>query len=151
MPNHRVHRTAGAAAGLAWAALTGPALEGKELAWTLTGGAIGGAIGGALPDVLEPADTPSHRSIGHSWLVLAAILKFSSGEWAMYFHSTAEQCLTLGSNPWLTPEVRQAYEREANLNRMIAGIFAGLPAGYASHLTLDACTPSSLPLICKQR
>jgi membrane-bound metal-dependent hydrolase YbcI (DUF457 family) len=150
MPNRRVHIISGTAAGLTWAALTPPVLEGKDLAWTLTGGAIGGAIGGALPDLLEPADSPCHRSLGHSWLVLAAIVQLNSGEWARYFHAVAEQCLALASNPWLTLEVQQAYRRQANLNRMIAGVLAGLPAGYVSHLALDACTPSGLPVLARK-
>jgi membrane-bound metal-dependent hydrolase YbcI (DUF457 family) len=69
MPNRSIHVAAGAAAGLIVAAFH-PSLANVNLGWRLLlGGSIGG-IGGTLPDLIEPADSPSHRSSAHSYVAL---------------------------------------------------------------------------------
>ena len=46
----------------------------------------------------------------------------------------------------LTPGTRLLYTILELFWRFAAGVLTGLQAGYVSHLVLDGCTPSGLPL-----
>ena len=92
---------------------------GKECGfWEALGAALLGALVGILPDILEPAHSPSHRSLLHSFTVLAL------GFPATHAVSRSE-ALTPENAKWLK----------------IAW------AAYASHLVVDAFSPAGLPAI----
>jgi len=77
------------------------------------------ALGGIAPDLFEPALHPNHRGVCHGVLAGGVLARSSLASW------------NDGSLPqWF---------------RVIAALFA---VGYISHLTLDACTPKGLPLVC---
>ncbi len=78
-------------------------------------------IGSVLPDIIEPPRNRRHRKFFHSLVFLALLLAF--------LHNTYALLLTGG----LADEVAFGL------------FFAG--AGYASHLVLDALTPSGLPVV----
>lgn len=80
-----------------------------------------GAIGGIAPDVLEPADSPNHRGVCHSWTLGTLIM-------AGFIRGMIE------------------YNNNLHAHRLNA-IPRGFGVGYQSHLALDALTPKGLPLI----
>lgn len=65
MPNRPTHLAAGALAGAA-VALFHPELAHLPPDRRMLVGAGLGGLGGVLPDLLEPAETPSHRGTAHS-------------------------------------------------------------------------------------
>lgn len=80
--------------------------------------AIGGVLGGMLPDILEPATSPNHRGVAHSWVVLLGLG-------------------ILGVLLW----------RNRDRVNLAQAFRDGLVAGYCSHLIADSVTPKALPLI----
>jgi membrane-bound metal-dependent hydrolase YbcI (DUF457 family) len=102
-----------------------------------------------LPDWLEPASTPNHRDLAHSWLMLFAVSQAKINAWQRDCHARAETYEAFARNPQMTAGWQLCYQILAWLNRFLAGFLAGLKAGYASHLTLDALTPFGLPLIAR--
>ena len=92
---------------------------GKECdLWEALGAALLGALLGILPDSLEPAHSPRHRSLLHSFTVLG--LGFPTTQAVV-----TSQALTPENAKWLK----------------IAW------AAYASHLVVDAFSPSGLPVL----
>jgi inner membrane protein len=79
------------------------------------------AFGAMLPDLIEPPRNRRHRKFFHSLVLLVLLLVF--------LHNAYALLLTGG----LADEVAFGL------------FFAG--AGYASHLVLDALTPSGLPVV----
>jgi membrane-bound metal-dependent hydrolase YbcI (DUF457 family) len=123
---------------------TGGAFIGK-----LLGGAVGGAVGGALPDILEPAIHSWHRSTAHSLAaasVLGATAIQSIPTWQRQcrINATHHDYLRVRTDDGLA---RIWHATMALLWRFLSGFAAGLPAGYLSHLGLDACTPRCIPLL----
>lgn len=82
---------------------------------------VSSIIGSVLPDIIEPPRNRRHRKFFHSLVFLVLLLVF--------LHNTYSLLLTGG----LADEVTFGL------------FFAG--AGYASHLVLDAFTPSGLPVV----
>lgn len=149
MPNKGTHAAVGVMAGVSAAAyLSRRETDGLARALQLVGGAVGGYHGGVLPDVLEPAITPMHRSIGHSLTLGAggAVAMVRKGEvplqWARERVMALENELATTTDPWM----RLVLTLAIALCHLAVGYGVGLAAGYASHLALDALTPSSLPL-----
>jgi membrane-bound metal-dependent hydrolase YbcI (DUF457 family) len=79
---------------------------------------VGGAIAGVAPDILEPANSPDHRSLCHSHTLLALITQGNRNVW-----------------------------RSENLKESQKVIASLLSAAYASHLIADGTTPKGLPLL----
>jgi membrane-bound metal-dependent hydrolase YbcI (DUF457 family) len=121
--------------------------DGLAILAETAGGALGGWLGGALPDVLEPATSPRHRALCHSWAAATTILT-----WANARVADAQQYCRDQAQHW----ERRAASADglgalfatlaALLCHFAAGFFAGLRGGYVSHLVLDAVTPAGLPL-----
>jgi membrane-bound metal-dependent hydrolase YbcI (DUF457 family) len=147
MPNRSTHEMAGAISGAAFALLrVGDASTSQALAEVL-GGAFGGWIGGVLPDVLEPASTPNHRELAHSVVVGGALTLVRLAEWEATCRTEAKGCDARALMFALGNDARQRAEWGALGWRFVAGLLAGLVAGYASHLILDAGTAKGLPLL----
>ena len=93
----------------------------KQEDWTLEG-ALGSAAAGAalacLPDVIEPALSPNHRGLAHSFALLGMLL-------ATLKH--------VSDTPDLPPGLKVA-------------ISVAIGA-YSSHLGVDAFSPKGLPLL----
>ena len=109
-----------AGAGIGIAIAYRESQTGESTAWPLLGGGLG-ALLGTLPDVLEPADHPNHRQFFHG-LVFATALGYAG--YKLYEWKPEE--------PW------------QETARMLGLIAIG---AYLIHLSMDALTPKSLPLI----
>lgn len=86
--------------------------------WEAVACAASGAAMAVLPDILEPANSPSHRSHFHSVAAGASLAYVSTRIWYMSRLPTSERVLYLGCC-----------------------------LAYTSHLLLDLRTPAGLPLL----
>lgn len=93
--------------------------DGKEIFGRLASSAAGGLLGSLAPDKFEPADSPHHRSLCHSWIALSG---------SVY-------------------AISKTINNMGNVNPHVAAFTRGLSVGYTSHLLLDAKTPKGLPVI----
>jgi hypothetical protein len=73
MPNRRKHIITGQAASLAYSAIRSQGELPLSRILESLGGVIGGGIGGCIPDIIEPAASPGHRDIAHSFAAIAAL------------------------------------------------------------------------------
>ena len=118
MPNAKTHFLVGAAIGAGLYCFIKKSQDQPiELTGALGMGLIGG-LAGLLPDLIEPAMSPHHRELAHSFTALVAV---GSGINKLNENQGLE---TAQKELWLT-----------------------LAFGYMSHLLLDAGTPASLPII----
>ncbi len=111
------------------------------------GAAAGGLLGGRVPDTLDPPTSPRHRGRAHSFVVAGMLVQFCAEDlpkWQHYCRERADQFAMrrrqcpAGSFDELTLALAEAFWRT------LAGFLAGLPAGYLTHLGLDACTPACI-------
>ncbi|MFW9995937.1 MAG: metal-dependent hydrolase [Candidatus Odinarchaeota archaeon] len=119
MMNSQEHLIAGFVASFLAGQFVGGLLEGFNVVFLMVFILLG-VIGSVLPDMLEPPVGPWHRGFFHSWTV---------------FFLIGVIALSLIATLVIVPRVTLAY------------FLLGLVTGYASHLTLDATTPASLPEI----
>lgn len=111
---------------------------------------MGGAIGECAPDILEPSYGPTHRGPAHSLSALALIGKvayYQLGKRQAAVRRWAHQCAAkrVACGPGSILAFAWAIA-EAAL-RLMAGLLAGVVAGYVSHVALDALTPSGMAVI----
>lgn len=149
MPNCRTHTLVGAAAGAGLAAYHARHEAPEHQLLEIAGGVLGGDWGGRLPDILEPATSPCHRDLAHSCLALFAAGALTLEEWRRSCRERAEDYGRRRTDPALTSGARLLYTILELFWRFVAGVLTGLQAGYASHLVLDGCTPSGLPLVAR--
>lgn len=147
MPNQATHEVVGAASGAAFTLLRVSDAPTPHAFAEVLGGAVGGWVGGLLPDVLEPATTPNHRKLAHSVVVGGALTLARLAEWQAACRTEARSCVARALVLAVGSDARHRAERDALVWRFLAGILAGLVAGYASHLLLDAGTAKGLPLL----
>lgn len=120
--NGRAHKVIGAGAGTAVG--LAKVIRDREQYDKLEGtgivavAAAGGMIGGMLPDILEPATSPNHRGVAHSFLALLCLI-------------------LLGVFLW---------NRKDKIT-LVQAFGEGLVAGCVSHLAADSLTPKGLPAI----
>lgn len=117
--NATAHRlTAGTAIALYFS--NEEAKAGRQTLTPILGG-LAGSIFTCIPDVLEPATSPNHRNFFHSiacaGLLITALVKL---------------------NRW---------QPESDADRFWRGVGMIAVASYLIHLTLDATTAKSLPLL----
>lgn len=149
MANGKTHEVVGATTGAGfalWAARNQPA---TATAIEAVGGALGGYVGGKLPDIFDPPLHPRHRSVAHAVIPLIVATRYCAnnlGTWQDIFRKLAEREAQLRVQARNTTDEVTHGLLETGY-RLIAGMIAGLMAGYASHIALDAVTPSSLPLM----
>lgn len=150
MSNGKEHRRVGKAVGGAAALWRAREQAPLNLALEALGGFVGGGHGAQLHDILEPATIPRHRSFGHS-VAFNSTLGFGVHrglDGVQHALREASASLTRKAQD----PARDGMERFcAGLLSLVAtfgaGYVAGAVGGAASHLVLDAGTPSSLPLL----
>lgn len=156
MPDGKTHALVGAGSG---AVYSGYRAKDQDQDWwvEVIGGAIGGYVGGKLPDWIEPAVSPWHRSTAHSGAVGGGVLAIGNAIAACgaACRENAETCKSLRMQQQGDVFVFVPLDPLSNffanlfefLWRLAAGFVNGLAAGYVSHLTLDAMTARSIPLL----
>lgn len=147
MPNCRTHTLVGAAAGAGLAAYHARNEASEHRLLEIAGGVLGGVWGGRLPDILEPATSPCHRDLAHSCLTLFAAGALTLEDWRRSCRERAEDYRRRLEDPALTSAAQLLYTVVEFFWRFTAGVLTGVQVGYASHLVLDGCTPSGLPLV----
>ena len=157
MPNRRTHKLVGAASGAAYAGYRAKEQSGLNWWAEVAGGGLGGFFGGPLPDAIEPAISPWHRDLAHSWAAGTGILATKNllAAWETACRENADKCraipMTLVENfyvPVPVDPLSHLLSRSVELFwRFLAGFLNGIAAGYVSHLALDAVTPRSIPLL----
>lgn len=149
MPTRSTHQSSGMLIGGIAAAHSARRQSQYNLWLEAVGGVVAGGIAAFGPDAIDPPFAPHHRSVGHAvvptsiavWLSCRqAVCLQRAFRDAADWHSCSRH-LTVGD-----PLRQAAYFGGEVLCRLLAGAVVGFPAGYLSHLALDACTPSSLPL-----
>lgn len=116
MPSRVTHEFAGSITGMAVAAsIPSASVISVGASYFIGKGA------GCIPDLLEPATSPNHRRVFHSWIALAAM-----------------------GYGW-----KKAYDWEpkSDLDKFIRYVALVGGAAVISHLALDSFTPKSLPLM----
>ena len=146
MPNRSVHQIAGALAGGGSAWLGSRGAPNADVFLELIGGAIGGWAGGVLPDLLDPPDSPNHRSVAHGLAAAAVLASVPWRDRGQHWRDEAARHRALAIDPQRANE-RTRHEVAAIILGLRAGAVVGLPCGFGSHLALDGVTPRSLPLV----
>ena len=150
MANGEVHKFVGTLAGTGFAYYAARNQPDISRVIEALGGAVGGFVGGKLPDVFDPPLHPRHRSVAHAIVPLGV----AAHQCARYLQTWQETLRRFAQNEAaLKTQSQDPLERiwHSMLEfayRLISGAIAGLIAGYASHVALDAVTPSGLPVFC---
>ena len=150
MPNRDVHSIAGAVGGAGYALYMAQEQPGWHMVVEMAGGVLGGIAGGRLPDHIGAPTSPRHRAEAHSVAITGVAGRLLSDhlrDWQNSLRRQAEHYAFMRGHSSLPLEQFFLWIAE-NTCRVLAGAIAGLLAGYASHLILDAFTPMSLPFIC---
>src|SRR5438094_742998 len=151
MSDRKTHLGAGALVGIGVGVYSVRNLEGWPVVARMLGAVLASVAGAALPDVLETALHSWHRRSFHSWGALAGTAGVTLGPpaaargWMAEREAAAERChAEREALPPDHPERAGLWLAEMFEHFLIAGAL-GLPAGYASHLVLDAASPRGLP------
>lgn len=149
MPDGKTHRSIGAGAGAVAAGFYAREQNLIDMIIEAFGGWLAGRFGGALPDLLEPAVTPNHRKVAHAVMPNAAIAEILIKNVPLWQEILRKHAAQAALRRKQAPsDTERAFNLISELFFLLAaGAVVGLPAGYASHLVLDARTPKGLPLI----
>lgn len=149
MPNRKTHTKVGAISGATYAFYKAKDQELLHIALETLGGALAGYVGGRIPDIIDPATSPRHRSIGHGILpngILASLYMNQIDGWQQSLRHQAKQfCEQRKSTDSVVGKA--GFRLLELLCYLSAGALAGLFAGHISHLLLDLSTPAKLPLL----
>ena len=147
MPNRPDHVFVGTVAGLVATGFAAQREPTRQILIELVGGLVGGWLGGIAPDLLEPPDSPNHRSMAHSVAAGCAVTFVGISDWQAWCRKRARRYEEKAQAGAARDRPSLGAEMMAVLWRLLSGFLVGAAAGYASHLLLDAGTPRSLPLI----
>ncbi len=142
MANGIVHKAVGAGTGTVASLIYNNQRGNPDLFLIYAaGGFIGGASGGALADIIDPPDSPFHRSFGHS-VVLNGSICFSKRARKIF-----QDCLN-----WLLKKATEFKNAGKKfmfwLCHLAAAFLIGFAAGHGTHLVVDMFTPIRLPILC---
>jgi hypothetical protein len=148
MPNRDVHGPVGAVSGGGYALYMSYGQSPWHVLAETAGGAAGGFAGGILPDAIDTPDHPRHRAEAHSVAITGTIgwiLKENLPDWQAALRAQADRFAAMRSQTE-APLLQFLFWLAEYFLRFLAGLIAGVLAGYASHLTLDFFTPMSVPI-----
>ncbi|SRR6266566_5854351 len=151
MPDRKTHLGVGSLVGVAVGVYTARNLEGWPVLARILGAVLGSVAGAALPDALEPALHSWHRRSFHSWGALAGTAGVTLGppaaarRWMEEREAAAGRWRALREALPLGHPDRAGLWLAEMLEHFLVATALGLPAGYASHLVLDAASPRGLP------
>ncbi len=149
MPNGKIHRLTGGIAGGTASYLFASEGQSREPGLEVLGGVFAGVLTGCLPDVLDPPDCPQHRALAHSAIPAAATLRYVSlhvPEWQAQVRELAEEH-RITAEATVDPLSRFLHNLAHAGLYLFAGAIPAVPAAYAAHLALDACTPACIPAL----
>ena len=149
MANRRTHAVMGSLAGGGVAAFLAREQGFSRLLVEAAGGACAGMLAAALPDVIDPPTSFRHRGIGHGVASAAAAAVALAGrlppiQQRLRLEAEGHAIARMQAS---SPRARTGHLIAELLGRCLAGAAVGAPAGYASHLALDARTPMGLPIL----
>jgi uncharacterized membrane protein YeaQ/YmgE (transglycosylase-associated protein family) len=147
--NRKTHVSAGIVCGAAAALYMAREQQGGAFVGEVLGGSLGGFVGALLPDKFEPPIHSWHRSTAHSVAAAGAIASTamqSVAAWQQLCRNKAVHHEALRASAG-DPALQAWHAVMAVVWHVLSGFAAGLPAGYLSHLALDACTPRCIPLL----
>lgn len=147
MPRRGTHALAGAVVGVGATILLANRLSEQDRLSEIIGGGIAGYLLSLLPDILEPASTPHHRGIAHSVLMAFGITRLNWQSKVDALRAEADHLVAQANSGCYGPIDCERLRQHAGWKHFWAGCIIGAMVGYASHLVLDAMTPSSLPLL----
>ena len=152
MPGYKVHKTTGGLVGGA-AALVCAQNQPPLLALVeVLGGYLAGQSAGTWPDVVEPGLSSHHRDVFHALAPTA-------------FGATLAFQQTISIQSSLRTQAQLCFQHAASIDngpqqflnvtvgvvlQMLAGAVPAIPAGYLSHVALDAATPRGIPLLVRR-
>ena len=153
MPKRKTHQSIGALTGAGAALVAARDQQPPHQVIEVLAAGISGWYSSLIPDIIDPAMSPNHRSIGHGAVqgiagLKVALDKIPSAQGqlraqAQEFAQRRQHVRPGGEDPWPI----WCLEAAELLCRMLSGVLIGLVAGYGSHLVLDARTPRGLPLL----
>ncbi len=151
MSDRRTHHGVAALIGLGVGIYVARNHEGWPVVARLLGAVAGSLLGGSLPDVLEPAVHSWHRRSFHSWAALAGSATVTVGPPAALRQWIEERGAAAERYRMQREGLLEGHADRAGLwlaemfEHALIGATVGVPAGYASHLALDAGSPRGLP------
>lgn len=148
MPNGKTHRVFGTVTGAVIATHKARSLPPAQQLIEGIGGALGGRSAAIWPDLIDPPTSPNHRSVGHGFLATTVMLDLAYhnlDHWQAQLRNRAEEYARLRDTA-TDPLTWCWYALCWALCHLASGALAGVMAGYASHIALDALTPKGLPL-----
>jgi len=149
MADHQTHQNVEMLAGGSYACFRARAEDPTGALWETLGGVLGGWLGATLPDGIDPPSSPQHRSLGHGVIPAGAAGMWVLSQltpWQEALRARAEAHALARCELWSSEEVGW-HEVMEIVCRIGSGMLAGMWAGYASHLLLDAATAPGLPPI----
>ncbi len=149
MPNRGTHKVAGALAGGGIAVFLSGGQQTIDRITEGAGGALSGYLVGRVPDIIDPPDSPNHRSVAHGVAPCTTLMGLYTSQLESiqsFFRSRADRQEALARQANTTVAELWHYLLEL-LFRLLSGAAAGVLGGYGSHLVLDGLTPKSLPLV----
>ena len=141
MADGKTHKVIGAVSGTVASLIYNSQKGNPELSLLYAaGGFIGGIKGGGLAEIIDPPDSPLHRSIGHSAVINGYIY------FGKKVKNIFQDCLD-----WLIKKATD-FMNAGNkimyyLCHFAASILIGFAAGHGLHLIVDMFSPMTLPII----
>lgn len=110
---------------------------------------FGGWIGARLPDLIDPPTSPRHRSIAHGLVQNVGVQSWAFQNLKKFRHA----CFEASTEYEIKAQEDKTfmgfiYQLASLVFKAIAGLYAGILAGYLSHIALDFTTPMGLPIFC---
>jgi LexA-binding, inner membrane-associated putative hydrolase len=151
MSNRTEHVQAGMFTGAVYAGFRARHQRPEHMLAEALGGILGGAAGSILPDVIDPPSHPNHRHIAHGAVNVGLVLWGTAAAASNLQGQLREQADAIeAQRPYLTTnaDIILSVLHEYAL-RVLAGSVNGVPAGYVSHLVLDAGTAKGINLFAR--
>jgi hypothetical protein len=154
MPNARTHQAAATLVGVGAGLYTARNVQQADAVLArIAGSVLAANLAAALPDLLEPGVHSWHRKSCHSIAALAGATRLAVKvpQRVVLWLSERENAAARlrAAREALPPDHADRFWLWLSemIEHMLIGAAIGAPAGYASHLVLDGCSPRGLPPI----
>src|SRR6266571_524689 len=147
MPNGRTHQAVATLVGVGTGLYTARNVHQADAALArIAGSVLAANLAAALPDLLEPAVHSWHRESFHSIVALAGATRLAVVPQRVVLWLSEREIAAArlrASREALPPNHADRFWLWLSemIEHMLIGAAIGAPAGYASHLILDGCSP----------